>query len=252
MLIIASLVLTSRQYGVATIWLVATLGSKSNLKKVTRRAILDVDLPKACQTITEPELPMALRLQGSLLFGVTRVFSQQCGYFLTDITSLRDKMRGTEHIFKEMEVDPEVSKARPEQLNIQEDPFFLPELHLNFDLAAFGFPSDDSTVSSAHSPRSLPSSQSSLQIGDEEEPEQEAVHPEDRAGLKGDQVRQALLFRAEAKQHSILRSLEKSLLFLMSLFSTLVMMAIFIQRCPLIYTAPILQTKVYKMSLEKM
>ncbi|KAK5191161.1 R8 protein [Exophiala xenobiotica] len=174
MLIIASLVLTSRQYGVATIWLVATLGSKSNLKKVTRRAILDVDLPKACQTITEPELPMALRLQGSLLFGVTRVFSQQCGYFLTDITSLRDKMRGTEHIFKEMEVDPEVSKARPEQLNIQEDPFFLPELHLNFDLAAFGFPSDDSTVSSAHSPRSLPSSQSSLQIGDEEEPEQEA------------------------------------------------------------------------------
>jgi hypothetical protein len=40
------------------------------------------------------------------------VFSQQCGYFLTDITSLRDKMRGTEQIFKEMEVDPEVSKAR--------------------------------------------------------------------------------------------------------------------------------------------
>jgi hypothetical protein len=89
-----------------------------------------VDLPKACQTITEPELPMALRLQGSLLyaifrqrefvilltsgprFGVTRVFSQQCGYFLTDITSLRDKMRGTEQIFKELEVDPEVSKAR--------------------------------------------------------------------------------------------------------------------------------------------
>ncbi len=66
------------------------------------------------------------------------------------------------------------NRIRPEQLNIQEDPFFLPELHLNFDLAAFGFPSDDSTGSSAHSPRSLPSSQSSLQIGEEEEPEQEA------------------------------------------------------------------------------
>lgn len=47
--------------------LVATLGSKSALKKITRRAILDVDLPKACQTITEPEAPLALRLQGSLL-----------------------------------------------------------------------------------------------------------------------------------------------------------------------------------------
>lgn len=96
--------LTSRQYGVATIWyhsfhpsrplfrvfaftpihnpsidtntdarppsprLVATLGAKSNLKKVTRRAILDVNLPKACETITEPEVPIALRLQGSLLY----------------------------------------------------------------------------------------------------------------------------------------------------------------------------------------
>jgi hypothetical protein len=47
--------------------LVATLGYKSNLKRVTRRAILDVNLPKACKTITEPEMPLALRLQGSLL-----------------------------------------------------------------------------------------------------------------------------------------------------------------------------------------
>ncbi len=51
-------------------------------------------------------------LTWSSSFGVTRVFSQQCGYFLTDITSLRDKMRGTEQVFKEIEVDPEVSKAR--------------------------------------------------------------------------------------------------------------------------------------------
>ena len=47
--------------------LVATLGSKSTLKKVTRKAILDVDIPKACQTITNPETPLALRLQASLL-----------------------------------------------------------------------------------------------------------------------------------------------------------------------------------------
>ena len=48
--------------------LVATLGSKSNLKKVTRKAILDVDVPKACNTITDPSTPLALRLQASLLF----------------------------------------------------------------------------------------------------------------------------------------------------------------------------------------
>jgi hypothetical protein len=47
--------------------LVATLGSKSTLKKINRRAILDVNVPKACQTIQAPEAPMALRLQSNLL-----------------------------------------------------------------------------------------------------------------------------------------------------------------------------------------
>ena len=47
--------------------LVATLGAKSNLKKINRKAILDVDVPKACDTIIRPEAPMALRLQSNLL-----------------------------------------------------------------------------------------------------------------------------------------------------------------------------------------
>nr|POE79386.1 meiotic recombination protein rec8 [Quercus suber] len=66
-LTLVSTVLTSRKYGVATVWLVATLGSKSNLKKVTRKAIIDVDVQKACETICEPEAPLALRLQSNLL-----------------------------------------------------------------------------------------------------------------------------------------------------------------------------------------
>jgi N terminus of Rad21 / Rec8 like protein len=47
---------------------VATLGSKSSLKTVTRKKILDVDVHKACNTILNPEAPMALRLQGNLLY----------------------------------------------------------------------------------------------------------------------------------------------------------------------------------------
>jgi hypothetical protein len=54
--------------------LVATLGSKSALKKVTRKAILDVDVPKACGTIQDPSAPMALRLQGNLLYVSPRTF----------------------------------------------------------------------------------------------------------------------------------------------------------------------------------
>jgi hypothetical protein len=47
--------------------LVATLGSKSTLKKVDRKEICAVNIPKACQTIISPEAPMALRLQSNLL-----------------------------------------------------------------------------------------------------------------------------------------------------------------------------------------
>ena len=47
--------------------LVATLGSRSNLKKVNRKAILDVDVAKTCEIIITPEAPMALRLQSNLM-----------------------------------------------------------------------------------------------------------------------------------------------------------------------------------------
>ena len=47
--------------------LVATLGSKSNLKKVNRKAILEVNIQKTCDIIVSPEAPMALRLQSNLL-----------------------------------------------------------------------------------------------------------------------------------------------------------------------------------------
>ena len=47
--------------------LVATLGAKSNTKKVTKKAILEVDVKKACEVILEPGAPMALRLQSNLL-----------------------------------------------------------------------------------------------------------------------------------------------------------------------------------------
>ena len=86
-------VLTSRKYGVATVWLVATLGSKSTLKRVSRKAILDVDVAKACDTIVQPEAPMALRLQSNLLYGVARVYSQQCGYVLSDAEAAKNNMR---------------------------------------------------------------------------------------------------------------------------------------------------------------
>jgi hypothetical protein len=53
--------------------LVATLGlSKTMVKKIGRKDILSVDVPKACTTVVNPEVPLALRLQSGLLIGISR------------------------------------------------------------------------------------------------------------------------------------------------------------------------------------
>lgn len=45
-------------------------------------------------------------------FGVSRVYSQQCGYVLADTQSFRDKMKGIVVVMKELEIDPDAGKAR--------------------------------------------------------------------------------------------------------------------------------------------
>ncbi|KAE8350435.1 Rec8 like protein-domain-containing protein [Aspergillus coremiiformis] len=123
-------ILTSPDHGVATIWLVATLGSRSISRKLNRKAILDVDVPRACHVIMDPEAPMALRLQGNLLYGVSRVYSQQCGYTLTDVQAIHDKMRTMLKVLPGGGLDPTAGKTRPDQLLLPYDPSFLPECDL--------------------------------------------------------------------------------------------------------------------------
>ncbi|TGO34580.1 hypothetical protein BHYA_0191g00160 [Botrytis hyacinthi] len=156
-------ILTSRKHGIATVWLVATLGSKSSTKKITRKAILDVDVKKACNTILEPDAPMALRLQSNLLYGVSRVYGQQ------NLRGLGKKLIGS--------LDLEIVKVKPAQLMLVDDPAFdpdlpLPELFLdyNFDIDAGQSQNRDSQVSlSIHSQRgrsgSIPSSQGASIMG---------------------------------------------------------------------------------------
>ncbi|MCJ1476147.1 hypothetical protein MMC13_004812 [Lambiella insularis] len=158
-------VLTSRKYGVATVWLVATLGSNSKLKRINRKAILDVDIPKACRTITQPEAPMALRLQSNLLYGVSRVYYQQCYYVLVDAQAAQSNMRALLKVVRTSELDPDAGKARRDQLVLQDDPAFLPELDIpimDLDLSLF----ETSTQECSHrtsvlSAQSAQSSQSS-------------------------------------------------------------------------------------------
>ncbi|KAK7513792.1 Rec8 like protein-domain-containing protein, partial [Phyllosticta citriasiana] len=154
-------VLTSRKHGVATVWLVATLGSRSSLKKVNRKAILEVNVPKACETILAPEAPMALRLQSNLLYGVSRVYLQQCTYVLADCQNAQNSIRASLHVVRAAALDPEAGRSRPEQLLLQDDPSFLPEfalepLDLAMDISAANasFTSGSNTLSPHASRRS--------------------------------------------------------------------------------------------------
>ena len=108
--------------------LVATLGSKSVSRKVNRKAIQDVNVPKTCDIIIHPEAPMALRLQSNLLYdnlpvpskmaypissyGVSCVFSQQSGFVLSDAQVMQANMRALLKAVRTSELDPDAGKAR--------------------------------------------------------------------------------------------------------------------------------------------
>ncbi|OBT68516.1 hypothetical protein VE03_02875 [Pseudogymnoascus sp. 23342-1-I1] len=123
-------ILTSRKYGVATVWLVGTLGPTSSALKVKRKQILGVDVRKACETIIQPEAPMALRLQSSLLYGVSRVYNQQCGYVLHDAQTAQNNLRALLKVVKNSVIDLDAAAARPDQLMLMDDPAFEPGLAL--------------------------------------------------------------------------------------------------------------------------
>ncbi|KAI4727570.1 hypothetical protein E4T49_04632 [Aureobasidium sp. EXF-10728] len=131
-------VLTSRKHGVATVWLVATLGSKSTLKKVDRKEICAVNIPKACQTIVSPEAPMALRLQSNLLYGVTRVYGEQCNFVLKDAQAEQNKIRTLLRSLHAAPIELDGKhKAKPTQLVLEDDPNFIPELAWGIDFDPF-------------------------------------------------------------------------------------------------------------------
>ncbi|GAB7352568.1 hypothetical protein MBLNU459_g2952t1 [Dothideomycetes sp. NU459] len=155
-------VLTSREHGIATVWLIATLGAKSTLnKKVNKKAILDVNVQKACKTILSPEVPMALRLQSNLLYGVTRVYGEKVSYVLVDAQHAQNDIRTLLKVVKTTTTELEGKhKAKPEQIMLQEDNNTLLADILGFDIEPFHdlTNSDPSQLSSVRSPHSTGSS----------------------------------------------------------------------------------------------
>ncbi|KAG6095582.1 hypothetical protein E4U30_002221 [Claviceps sp. LM220 group G6] len=103
----------------------ATVG-KNNQPKLNRKAIQGVNVPKACQKIIDPGAPLALRLQGNLLYGVSRVFSHQCNYVLSDAEKTQSDMMTFFRSMNTSEIDPKAGKAKRQQIMLQDDPQFDP------------------------------------------------------------------------------------------------------------------------------
>ncbi|KAI0805124.1 Rec8 like protein-domain-containing protein [Xylaria sp. FL0064] len=113
--------------------LVATTSQTSSTRRVTRKAIQEVDVQRACGKILEPGAPIALRLQGNLLYGVSRVHNQQCTYLVADAKKIQDQMKFFFQEFPNNQLDLEAGKARPEDNLIEYDPAF----DLNMPLPQF-------------------------------------------------------------------------------------------------------------------
>lgn len=92
--------------------LVATIGSKSGARKVTRKDIQEVDVQRACGKILEPGAPIALRLQGNLLYGISRVHNQQCTYLVADAKRIQDQIKLSFRTFLSNQLDYEEVEAR--------------------------------------------------------------------------------------------------------------------------------------------
>ncbi|KAK3496798.1 Rec8 like protein-domain-containing protein [Neurospora hispaniola] len=149
-------ILTNQQYGVATVWLVSTFGLRSSNRKISRKAIQEVNVRKACETILQPGAPIALRLQGSLLYGVSRVFSQQCTYVLTDAEKIHMHMRCFYNVLGGTgnALDPQAGKAKRNQLILPDDPNF----EVNMGLPAFRLDEDGNLASLVQSQASCKTS----------------------------------------------------------------------------------------------
>ncbi|KAI0428244.1 Rec8 like protein-domain-containing protein [Xylaria sp. FL1042] len=113
--------------------LVATTSQTSSTRRVTRKAIQEVDVQRACGKILEPGAPIALRLQGNLLYGVSRVHNQQCTYLVADAKKIQDQMKFFFQAFPNNQLDLEAGKARPEDNLIEYDQAF----DLNMPLPQF-------------------------------------------------------------------------------------------------------------------
>lgn len=85
-------ILTRKNSGFSTAWLMATLGSKPYAARVSKSDILATAVPQVCGMIETPPGPLALRLSSQLMYGVALIHRLQMGYLLADVSVIRTRL----------------------------------------------------------------------------------------------------------------------------------------------------------------
>ncbi|CAG8695998.1 24008_t:CDS:10 [Cetraspora pellucida] len=130
-------ILTRKKGGLGIIWLAATLGSRSSLKKLSKKEVNSVNLIKACEYVTSPPEPLALRLTSNLMIGITRVYDQQYHFYYADVNCVWNRLHKSLIELQKESVDMIVPQARPEAITLADDPFF--EIEMTFSHKAQDF-----------------------------------------------------------------------------------------------------------------
>lgn len=94
--------------GVATVWLLSTLGNSitkgsstktansittSNTSSVKKKDIINVSIPNTCMIIQNNEMQLPLRYISNLLYGVTICYNRKTEYVLNDLTALLTQLQ---------------------------------------------------------------------------------------------------------------------------------------------------------------
>ncbi|KAJ1043487.1 hypothetical protein NDA10_004052 [Ustilago hordei] len=86
-------ILSRRKTGLGIVWLAATLGDRSVVRRLTRKEILSVNITLTCEHLQHPSEPFALRLSSQLLFGVVKLYSHQTELLLSDASNAHSDVR---------------------------------------------------------------------------------------------------------------------------------------------------------------
>ncbi|CAG8517599.1 8527_t:CDS:10 [Paraglomus brasilianum] len=112
--------------------LAATIGSRSTLKKLSKKDVNSVNLIRACNYIVSPPEPLALRLTSNLMVGIARIYYQQYQFYYAEVNNVWGRLRKNLVSLETNEVvNMPLTEARQESITIADDPDFEIEMTLS-------------------------------------------------------------------------------------------------------------------------